>query len=117
MITFSPKNKHFVAIQPVDFRKGIPGLAALCQHQLSLDPMTGHCFLFRNKRLSDTKVLQYDGQGFQLTLKKLSKGQFNGWPKRKEDVLSLTAAQAFALFYNGEPENVITGDIWHPIYD
>ena len=37
-----------VATEPVDFRKGIDGLAAICRKQLAQDPMTGCVFVFRN---------------------------------------------------------------------
>ncbi len=53
-----------VATQPVDFRKGIDGLAAICRQQLQEDPMTGCAFIFRNRQGTAIKVLLYDGQGF-----------------------------------------------------
>ena len=39
-----------LAARPVDFRKGIGGLAAVVQEALELDPFAGDLFVFRSKR-------------------------------------------------------------------
>lgn len=52
-----------LAIEPVDFRKGIDGLAKVCREVLKSDPFSGYVFIFRNKRGSAIKILMYDGQG------------------------------------------------------
>jgi hypothetical protein len=44
----------YVATRPVDFRKGLDGLAALAQEQLRLDPFSGAVLVFRAKRLSSS---------------------------------------------------------------
>ena len=53
-----------VAVEPVDFRKGIDGLARLCKDVLQQDPFRGWVFVFRNHRATAVKILVYDGQGF-----------------------------------------------------
>ena len=40
----------YVAIRPVDFRKGLDGLALVAQERLGLDPFSGAAFVFRAKR-------------------------------------------------------------------
>ena len=72
MIQISPQTRVFVALQAVDFRKGIDGLAAVCRQLLSRDPMSGTLFLFRNKARTSLRILAYDGQGFWLCTKRLS---------------------------------------------
>ncbi|WP_139150147.1 IS66 family insertion sequence element accessory protein TnpB, partial [Sphingobium yanoikuyae] len=42
--------KVLVATQPVDFRKGMAGLASLVQQELRLDPFSGMLFVFRARR-------------------------------------------------------------------
>ena len=37
-------------VQPVDFRRGIDGLAAVCKTVLGQDPFEGTVFVFRNRR-------------------------------------------------------------------
>ena len=64
MLSVTPKHKVYLAVQAIDFRSGIDGLSALCRTQFALDPFSGHCFIFRNRKASAVKVLIYDSQGF-----------------------------------------------------
>ena len=66
MIQITPQMRICLAIEPVDFRKGIDGLAQLCRQKLQVDPMAGVLFVFANRRRKALKVLVYDGQGFWL---------------------------------------------------
>ena len=70
-----------VAVEPVDFRKGIDGLAALCRQALPADPLVGALFVLFPPPHA-LKCLIYDGQGFWLCQKRLSQGRFTGWPRR-----------------------------------
>ena len=66
MIQITPQMRILVAVQPVDFRKGIDGLAALCRQVLSSDPLSGTLFVFCSRRRHAIKCLTYDGQGFWM---------------------------------------------------
>ena len=81
MIALSSQTKSYVAIDPVDFRKGIRGLQAVCRGHLKKDSISGALFLFRNKRMTAIKILAYDGQGYWLMQKRLSRGRFPWWPE------------------------------------
>lgn len=89
--------KVFVATKPVDFRKGIDGLAALAQEQLRLDPFAGTVLVFRTKRADRVKILVWDGSGMVLISKRLDDGKF-AWPPVRDGVMRLSAAQLSALF-------------------
>jgi len=115
MITVSPKHRIFLAINPIDFRKGINGISRLCQSQFQQDSMNGHYFLFRNKRKTDIKMLYYDSQGFCLFQKRLSAGKFKSWPTAASSLVTLTPAQLQVLIYNGDPQHTGDGDPWKPI--
>ena len=79
MIQLIPQLRILIACQPIDFRNGIDGLAALCKHQLSEDPFSGTLFVFRNRRGSALKLLCYDGFGYWLITPAASpKGVFAG---------------------------------------
>lgn len=63
--------------RPTDMRKQFDGLAALARNQLQEDPMSGHAFVFINRRRTYMKVLYFDRGGFCLWCKRLEQGQFN----------------------------------------
>jgi transposase len=69
-----------VATRPVDFRKGMDGLAAVVQHVLRLDPFSGAVFVFRAKRADRVKLLVWDGSGLTLIYKRLDEAKFV-WPR------------------------------------
>jgi len=75
MIQITPQMRLLLAVEPADFRKGIDGLAQVCRQVLEQDPFSGCVFIFRNKKASAIKILMYDGQGFWLCQKRLSKGR------------------------------------------
>ncbi len=59
-----------MAVKPVDFRKGMVGLASLVQHELNRDPFSGIMFVFRCKRADRIKLLLWDGTGLVLVTKR-----------------------------------------------
>ena len=60
MIQVAPQMRLLVAIEPVDFRKGIDGLVGVCRQVLRSDPFSGAVFVFRNRRKTALKILIYD---------------------------------------------------------
>ena len=62
MLQITPQMNFFVAIEPVDFRKGIDGLSFICRQKINQNPFSGAVFLFRNKNKNTIKILAYDGQ-------------------------------------------------------
>ena len=85
-------------------RKGIDSLAQLCREKLAADPFSGCLFIFRSRRGTAIKLLAYDGQGFWLATKRLSKGRFRWWPTGDEPAHVLRAHQAQLLLAAGNPE-------------
>ena len=86
-----------VAPQPLDFRKGHDGLAALVQSVLKEDPCTGTVFVFRAKRADRLKILFWDGSGMVMAYKRLEETAFI-WPVIRDGVMTLNRAQFEALF-------------------
>ena len=101
--------KVFVATRPVDFRKGIDGLALAVQEMFGMDPFCGaaarHCprtnggqgSLFRAKRADRIKLLIWDQTGMVLVHKRLEGGKFV-WPQVRDGVMRMSSAQFAALF-------------------
>jgi transposase len=84
-----------LAAEPVDFRKGIDGLAALVRDAGS-DPFSGSLFVFRAKRADRIKILWWDGTGLCLLAKRLEQDQFH-WPRLTAGVILLSSVQLMAL--------------------
>jgi transposase len=59
--------KILVAVEPADIRRGIDGLARICQESLRHDVLSGAAFVFRNRKATALKLLMYDGRGFCVT--------------------------------------------------
>jgi transposase len=116
MLQITPQMRILVAIEPVDFRKGIDGLVQLCKQSLGEDPLRGVVFAFRNRRATAVKVLVYDGQGYWLCHKRLSEARFRWWPraagKRAE---SLAAHQLQVLLSAGDPAATKAAPPWRSV--
>jgi transposase len=91
MIQITPQMRVLVAIAPVDFRRGVDGLAQQCRAALAEDPFSGAVFVFRNRQRTAVKLLVYDGQGFWLCHKRLSQGRFGWWPTASGSAAPLRA--------------------------
>src|SRR5450631_1083555 len=85
-----------MATRPVDFRKGMDGLAALARESLGSDPYSGVIYVFRAKRADRVKLLLWDGTGLVLVSKRLEQGAFR-WPAINDGVMRLTSSQLAAL--------------------
>lgn len=76
MLTLPPSVKIYVAVQPVDARKSFDGLAALVEAEFGLTPMSGHLFVFLNRRGHVAQMLFWDRNGFCIVKKRLEAGTF-----------------------------------------
>ena len=116
MIQITPQMRILLSVKAVDFRKGIDGLAGICRQILEADPFSGCVFVFRNSRGTAIKVLNYDGQGFWLCQKRLSKGTFQWWPDKGSDRVSVLAVHELQLLlWNGDPSHVRVAPPWRKI--
>lgn len=104
MIQVTPQMRIFVAVKHEDFRNGIDGLARVCREVLRKDPFSGYVFVFRNRRATSVKILVFDGTGFWLCQKRLSKGKFRWWPHSPTAPTNpLEAHQLPVLLSGGDP--------------
>jgi transposase len=79
MLSVSSATRIFVALSPVDMRKGFNGLYSHVETVLAQSPLTGHLFVFTNRRRNRVRLLWWDGSGLWLCTKRLERGSF-GWP-------------------------------------
>lgn len=115
MLQLTPQSRIFLAVQPVDCRKGSDGLAALCRQVLHDNPMGGAVYVFRNRTGTTLKLLAYDGQGFWLCTKRLSSGHFAWWPTAPTQRVTLSAWELTILLGNGHPDRAQLAPDWRPI--
>jgi transposase len=112
MIQITPQMRILVAVEAVDFRKGIDGLARVCREALAADPFCGGLFVFRSRRQTALRILVYDGQGFWLAHKRLSKGRFRWWPTSASAATTLEAHQLQRLIVAGDPAARDAAPVW-----
>jgi len=83
---------------------------------LAEDPFSGAVFVFRSRRGTSVKILAYDGQGFWLCQKRLSRGRFRYWPRGDGGVQrELLAHQLQVLLAGGDPEATRAAPQWRPV--
>jgi transposase len=76
MLSIPSNVQLFAAVTPVDFRRGIDGLAAIVECEFGIEAMSGHIFIFLNKRANQIRLLFWDRDGFCLLTKRLEAGTF-----------------------------------------
>jgi transposase len=77
MIRVQPDVLVRFALEPVDFRKSIDGLACAVGAALGRDPLSGEMFVFCNRDRSALKALLWSTGGFVLVYKRLERGRFS----------------------------------------
>jgi transposase len=115
MLALSPSQRILLAVNAVDFRKGIDGLIGLCRQQLSENPLSGTIFVFTNRRRTALKLLAYDGQGYYLIMKRFSHGRLRWWPDGSSHCHEMAARELLLLLWNGNPKQAGWAPLWRPL--
>lgn len=115
MIQVTPQMRVLVAVAPVDFRRGIDGLASLCRAVLKEEPMSGAVFAFRSRGRKAIKLLVYDGQGFWLCQKRLSAGRFRFWPSGHHTSVALRPHEFHVLLSGGDFSATLAVPVWRAV--
>ncbi|MDC0435013.1 IS66 family insertion sequence element accessory protein TnpB [bacterium] len=100
MILLTHETRILLGVAPADFRKGVDGFVALCQNTLALQPRDGSVIVFINRARTMIRALSYDGSGYWLMTKRLSKGRFTGWPSGQR-ALSHASARELRIILSG----------------
>jgi transposase len=115
MIQISAQMRVLVAIERVDGRKGIDSLVRLCQEKLAEDPFSGCVFVFRSRSGTSIRLLSYDGQGYWLAQKRLSRGKFAWWPEGSGAAKPLEAYEAQLLMAAGDVSRARAAPMWRRV--
>jgi len=76
VLTLPPSVHVYLAVGNTDLRKGFDGLAGIVRSEFRLDPLSGHLFVFTNRRRNLVKILFWDRTGFAVLAKRLSRGSY-----------------------------------------
>ena len=115
MLQLTPHCRILLAVDPIDGRKGIDSLAAVCRQALGDNPLDGAVYVFRTRAGTTLKLLAYDGQGFWLCTKRLSQGRFHWWPTATSQSVTLSAWELSILLGNGHPDRAQLAPAWRPV--
>ena len=66
----------FLCTQATDMRKSFDGLIAATKTLIGADPLSGHLFVFVNRKANYAKVLYWSRGGYCLWAKRLERGRF-----------------------------------------
>lgn len=94
--------KVYLACGATDGRKSINGLSLLVQGGFELDPFEPALFVFCNKNRDRLKILEWDGDGFWMHLKRLERGRFK-WPVSLAEEKTMTLSEVELSHLLGSP--------------
>lgn len=96
MLALSAGVRIFVAVSPVDLRRGFDGLSAHVEAVLQQRVVEGGLFVFTNRRRNRLRLLWFDGTGLWCATKRLEGGTLH-WPAGEGVLVSVRAEQLSAL--------------------
>jgi transposase len=87
----------------------------VCRQRLGDNPLEGAVYVFRNRSGTALKLLLYDGQGYWMMMKRLSKGRFTWWPQSLDARVPLSARDLMIVLCNGNPEQARMAQDWRRV--
>ena len=114
MLSLPPSVRLFVATKPTDMRKSFNGLLGATRQVLEEDPLSGHLFVFFNRRRTMVKVLYWDGSGFCLWAKRLERGAFRLPDWREQGRVEMDAGELALILEGLDPREAKRQMRWTP---
>ena len=102
MLTFNNK-RIYLACGKTDMRKSINGLSAIVESTFKLNPYSAAIFVFCNGNRDRIKILEWDGDGYWLYLKRLETGKFR-WPAANETEMTMDLSNDELSLLLGSPK-------------
>ena len=100
MILLPSSVRIFLCTRPTDMRKSFDGLSGMAQECFRQELLTGHLFLFLNRRRDRIKILHFDRDGLVIWYKRLESGTFQMPAAVTGDGVELEPAQ-LAMILSG----------------
>ena len=106
----------YFATQPTNLRKSFDALTADIRCALGHDPLSGHVFVFLNRRKNQVKLIVWTRGGFTIVHKRLERGTFTFPARVAPDVPSVAIdVHELAMLLEGiEVSRVKTKRRWEP---
>lgn len=114
MFPLSPATRIYLAAGATDLRKSFEGLSDLVTQGFPQDPLSGHLFLFVNRRKNRLKVLYCDGTGVWVCAKRLGQGNFAWPPPTTPGAVQILAAELTLLLNGIDLNRTQTRTWWRP---
>ena len=118
MILLPNSVRVYVSTGPMNLRKSFEGLSNAVRGVLSLDPLSGHVFLFLNRRRTQVKMLVFTRGGFTIVHKRLERGRFT-FPERvtpEASRVEIDAHELSALLEGLQPSTAPAAKRWSPLF-
>ncbi|MGB7755495.1 MAG: IS66 family insertion sequence element accessory protein TnpB [Salinisphaera sp.] len=100
--------------QPTDMRRSYDGLAAMVRHHLGENPLSGHGFVFINRRRTQLKCLYFDSGGYCVWSKRLEAGRFGVCRAAGSPAVALSRTEFEALIEGLDVQVKKHRKRWHP---
>lgn len=114
MLSIPPTMRVFVAVKPTDMRKSFNGLVNAARSVIARDPLSGHLFVFFNRRRTMMKSIFWDRGGYCLIAKRLEKGTFVLPEAGDRGVVELEASELALILDGIDLSNARRRPRWKP---
>jgi len=114
MLSIPSTMRVFIATSPTDMRKSFSGLANATRHVLLQDPLSGHLFVFFNRRRTMMKALYWDRNGYSLLAKRLEKSTFVLPALDDSPIVQMEAAELALILEGIDLSNARCRPRWTP---
>lgn len=104
----------WLCTQPTDMRRSYDGLAAMVRGQLGNNPLSGHGFVFVNRRRTQLKCLYFDAGGYCVWNKRLERGRFGMGGDVRRPAVALTRTAFEGLIEGLDVVVKKQRKRWHP---
>jgi transposase len=114
MLSLPPTMRVFVAVTPTDMRKSFDGLSNAARSIIEQDPLSGHLFVFFNRRRTMMKAVYWDRNGYVLIAKRLERGTFVLPPGNERGVVEMESAELALIVEGIDLSNARRRPRWRP---
>ena len=117
MLSLPPTVRVFIALGQTDMRKSFDGLANETRRVIEQNPLSGHLFVFFNRRRTLVKVLYWDRNGYCVVAKRLERGTFHLPRANENGVIEVEAAELALVLEGIDLGGARRRPRWTPSYD